>query len=201
MITPHPLWLRFKAGDPDAFEQMYEENIDALLRYGHHFTVQTEVIEDVIQELFVDLWNRKSNLGDTDSPRKYLCASLRHRLYRVLKQNSRVSGEEQIPFDLTWAQEDQNLEEQRHSQVEKAMNQLSQREKEAIYLRYHQGLTYEEIGEIMGVQYQSLRNQVHRAIQKLRNILTVIIMIFLTSLSTSILSGGYNGKYIILSSL
>ncbi|HPG05410.1 MAG TPA: sigma-70 family RNA polymerase sigma factor [Saprospiraceae bacterium] len=185
MNVPHPLWLRFKQGDSDAFEQLYQENLDGLLRYGHHFTPQTELIEDVIQELFVDLWQRKANLGDTDSPRKYLCASLRHRLYRTLKKNAKTASEDEIPFDMSWDWEDAPSSEERYAQVESALEQLSHREKEAIYLRYHQGLSYEEIGDIMGVQYQSLRNQVHRAIQKLRTILTIVFMIFLTGMSTN----------------
>lgn len=129
MNVPHPLWLRFKQGDSDAFEQLYQENLDGLLRYGHHFTPQTELIEDVIQELFVDLWQRKANLGDTDSPRKYLCASLRHRLYRTLKKNAKTASEDEIPFDMSWDWEDAPSSEERYAQVESALEQLSHREK------------------------------------------------------------------------
>ena len=55
-------------------EQLVPETLDGLYRRGYHFT-PNRAHRDVIQELFVDLWQRKANLGDTDSPRKYLCVS------------------------------------------------------------------------------------------------------------------------------
>jgi len=52
--------------------------------------------------------------------------------------------------------------------LRQAIRTLSHRQQEAIQLRYYQGLSHEEIGELMDLNYQSVSNLLHRALLKLK---------------------------------
>jgi RNA polymerase sigma-70 factor (ECF subfamily) len=53
-----------------------------------------------------------------------------------------------------------------------AIDQLSNRQKEIIYLKFYQNLSYEEVSEIMNINYQVARNLLHQAIKAMRKILS-----------------------------
>jgi len=54
-----------------------------------------------------------------------------------------------------------------------AMKELSARQKEIIYLKLHQNLSYEEVSEIMNINYQAARNLVYQSIKVLKKIITI----------------------------
>jgi RNA polymerase sigma factor (sigma-70 family) len=75
---------------------------------------------------------------------------------------------------------EQEEESIRQLQLEKALGQLSDRQREIIYMKYYRQMDYDEIGTIMDLNYQSARNLVTRALTALRKEMTIgIIMLFL----------------------
>jgi RNA polymerase sigma factor (sigma-70 family) len=183
------IWQKFKSGDRQAFQYMYEEHIDRLIYYASRFTQQQALIEDVIQDLFVQLWLKRDDLGNTDSIIKYLCTSVRRELIRRLSNNLHiVSADETMhrdqPIDFTIEEEIIFAEDNKAMEwkLQKAIHTLSNREREAVYLKFYQELDYDQICEIMGVNYQSARNLVSKAIKQLKQKLVIlwIVMIYLS---------------------
>jgi RNA polymerase sigma factor (sigma-70 family) len=70
--------------------------------------------------------------------------------------------------------------------LEKTINALNPREKEAIYLRYKMGLPYEEVARMLDVNYQSARNLIYRAVSKIRNEMNLFVFISLLDYSCSL---------------
>jgi RNA polymerase sigma factor (sigma-70 family) len=68
-------------------------------------------------------------------------------------------------------------------QLNKSINQLSDRQKEAIYLRYHQGLSVEQVAEVLNLNYQSTKNLLHRAILQLRKDFPISVLFLLLNFS------------------
>ena len=62
--------------------------------------------------------------------------------------------------------------EEKAARVIAAMQQLSNRQKEIIYLKFYQELNYEEVSEIMGINYQVARNLFHQSVKALRKLLS-----------------------------
>jgi RNA polymerase sigma factor (sigma-70 family) len=60
-----------------------------------------------------------------------------------------------------------------------AMQELSAREKEIIYLEFHPNLSYEEVSEIMNINYRAARNLVYQSIKVLKKIITLQLIIIL----------------------
>lgn len=174
------LWSQLKAGNHQALKQIYDTNIRNLDNYAQKFTSDNAMIEDTIHDLFVQIWNKRENLGNTDSIIKYLCVSLRRELIRRIgKAQDIISFEGSENTNFTLSVEDMIISDettdQNKKKLDNAMQNLSGRQKEAIYLRYYEEMEYEEICEIMTINYQSVRNLISKAIIELRQYMTMMI--------------------------
>ncbi len=184
------LWKQLKDGNKSALERIYSTHISGLLKYGRKFSRNDQVIEDCIQDLFIELWKNRAGLSMTDSIQRYLLVALRRKIIRQLDRSKKwVSDTEptELDFKVEIAVDEEliaaELSAERAAQVKAAMHNLSKRQKEVIYLKYASGLDYEDIGEIMGLNYQSVRNLVSGALKKLRgSLLTVILVLALAGL-------------------
>jgi RNA polymerase sigma-70 factor (ECF subfamily) len=191
------LWESFRKGDAAAFAALFREHYGTLYRWGNKFTTDTELLEDTIQELFIELWQAKSR-APVLSVKAYLLKSLKYKLLKAFRHNGRIlpihdNGD--IPFELsheTLLISRQESDEKKR-QVIKALERLSHRQKEIIYLKYYQNLSYEEVSEIMNINYQVARNLLYQAIKSLKNMLAGSMELFLCFLLTTGITFSFSG--------
>ena len=185
------LWQELKNGKKAALEKIYRSHIQALLKYGNKFSSDGQLVEDSVQDLFIELWKNKSKLGDTDSIRRYLLVSLRRKIIRKISSNKKHFSENEPlehHFKAEFAIEDHIIERELSSEqatkLKASMTNLSQRQQEALYLKYFQGMDYRDIAEVMDINYQSVRNLIFNALKKLReHLLFLCFNIFLNFFS------------------
>lgn len=122
-------------------------------------------------------------LGPTDSIRRYLATSLRRKIVSVIKKESKsqsVDSFDTIPFDVELAIDEviiaQELNDEQAALLKRAFDKLTAKQKEILYLRFYQGLDYEQIANVLDMKYQSLRNAVSRAIKHLRGDMAIILL-------------------------
>jgi len=137
------LWQKLKNGDTVAFQQIYEMHINSLSLYCRRFTKDLSLIEDTLHDVFVQLWTRRESLGMTNSIVKYLTVTVRREMVRRVQKGYQTTGFEIMEnqnVGFTFSPEEsivfRELDEERSKKLEKAMNILSDRQKEALYLRY-----------------------------------------------------------------
>lgn len=174
------LWQSFKEGDRDAFQRIYFQHFPHLYEYGMRLSGKDELVKDCIHDLFVKLWNNKSNLGDVKAVRPYLLVSLRTVIYNKLQQSSRTVStdmNDDHPFEMVFSVESEFIKKETHSskaqQLLQALNQLTPRQKEVIFLRYFEELEYEEIAAIMDITVKATYKLTARGLEALRQILGV----------------------------
>jgi RNA polymerase sigma factor (sigma-70 family) len=170
------IWALFKAGDKLALAHIYRETSLKLYRYGLKFTPDGTLVEDTIQDMFADLIRNHKNLGDTDNILYYLLKAFRRKLIRKQHNGSRVLPERDIEskvFEVTWSVEHElilhEISRQRGEMLLKALNNLTNRQKEAIYLRYTKELGYKAIAGIMEISVEACRNLISGAVKNLKN--------------------------------
>lgn len=188
------LWKDFKKGNQNAFRLIHQQYYSSLYFYAVKVTQNKELSEDCIQTLFVNLWCNRENLSDVSLIKAYLFKSLRRDLNRipytpVLKKESEailLSSQSGIVF----SPEDVVVEDEKRQylqqQIADVLNKLPARQREAVYLKYYEGLEYREIAQIMGVHYQSVINFLYKAmtvlkkeekLQKLSTLLSIILFL------------------------
>ncbi|MFL9485117.1 RNA polymerase sigma factor [Chitinophagaceae bacterium LWZ2-11] len=170
------LWELCRAGDKEAFEQLFKFYYRFLYHYGLKHTSNQVLLEDCVQELFVELWE-KAPATEIQSFRAYLFQSFRFRLYRQIQKSDQYNKVKEAGDDgslFTGSVETLIIKkeegDERAKQLQTAISQLSKRQQEIIYLRFYNDLEYEEICAIMQISYQVSRNLLYQAIKALKKV-------------------------------
>jgi RNA polymerase sigma factor (sigma-70 family) len=175
------LWQSFRKGHAQALELLYNRHFKALASYGYRITSDHQLVEDAIQDVFVDLWRRKEYLGTVDNVRFYLFKALRNQLYRN-SRNDVFEGAQHIDEFLdylsTLSSEQQSIRHEtlqvRTQVIQNALNRLSPRQREAIHLRFYQGMSLDDSAELMGVPKQVVKNLLSKSYAILRLSLKIV---------------------------
>ncbi len=178
------LWEKLKTGNVDSLGKIYDNYIDILFSYGIQFSNNKEHVMDCIHDLFLDLYKYRKNLASTDNVKYYLLRSLKRKIY---KNNTTLLLK--TPLNNKYQQENytesneailisKEIEEEKKYQLAKAIHFLTKKQKKAIFLRFNEGRTYQEISGIMNVSIQTSRTIVYRGIKVLRKQL-LFFLIFL----------------------
>jgi RNA polymerase sigma-70 factor (ECF subfamily) len=72
------------------FEKIYEENFERLIRYAFSITKDKEIAEDVVADVFANLWDKRDQLNNIKELRYYLNASIRNQAIKTIKKNIKL---------------------------------------------------------------------------------------------------------------
>ncbi len=170
------IWNKFREGSANAFEIIYERHIKILANYGLRIHKDDELVKDAIQDMFIDIWRNRTNLGSTDSIKFYLLKAFRRNLIRKIDAKKRFVSDDvvhnvfdgffEISHELAIIKTE--IEKETLDQLNQIINTLPARQKEALFLRFYAGLNFKEISETMGINQQSAHNMVFKALSTLR---------------------------------
>lgn len=176
------LWKKMKAGDQQSFSVIFKTYYPKLYAYGLKLTPFSDLVRDQIQELFINIWQNREGLGEISNLKAYLFTSLRRRLFHSrLKRNiteplETLSEKDQQPwlFDATEFFDSDFISSAVREQLVKNLNSLPVNQREIVFLRFSNQLTYREIADIIHVKEQSVKNNMPRILQKLAEGITGI---------------------------
>lgn len=184
-ILESNLWRELKEGDRSAFNSLIRLHYQLLFNYGNKISKDQSLVEDCIQELFIYLWEHRQTLADVVVVKAYLIKSLRRRIINQLttKDQKLVDRVENFDDDLkgnffSFSHEEFLIDDENNQAIQEklksAIANLPDRQREAIYLKYYSGLSYEEIAQIMEMEKQSVANVLRRALLSLRSLFSLI---------------------------
>lgn len=176
------IWDLIRSGDRAAFNQLYDKYANMLFDYGMKLISNDNVVEESIQSVFIDLYQRQSKLPKVESPKAYLFKAMKNTvLMHYRKTKTKLKRE--IDGDISELSETYNFEleldvesdyvnteytKNLFARLQDILDNLPNRQKEAIYLKYYSKLSGEEIADIMGVRHQSVRSILTLARQQIK---------------------------------
>lgn len=176
-------WEAFKKGDRLAFEEIYRRYSAVLLDYGSNISQDKSLVEDSVQDLFIELWRSRKTISSTTSIKFYLFKALRFKIYRN-RDHGKFQWTESIDnhlFKFRSSNQEQNMielevqsEQMRH--LREILENLPGRQIEAINLRYFHNFSNEEIATIMGINYLSACKLIYAGIKHLKENLRMSVM-------------------------
>lgn len=180
-VSDATIWEEFKAGNENAFNYIYFVYYNLLFNYGHQFSLNRELIKDVIQDLFIDLRVRRQKLPPLKySIKAYLLKVVRNKIIRskkfsfvYLSDDSEARG-----FEIELSAEDvmiqKEIDDTRRKKLNQAFEKLTERQREILVYYYYEKLSYEEITTIMNFsKIEHARVLVSRSIKKLKEEMNV----------------------------
>lgn len=165
-------WQAFTEGNEEALGSLFRLYYTQLYKYGGKICPNTIILEDCIQELFLQLWQKKTPAPVT-SVKAYLLKALKYKLLKAMQQKSNKPVEDSDAFEISHEHFLINRQhnEEKVKKVIDALALLTDRQKEIIYLKFYQNLSYEEVSEIMNISYQTARNLLHKGVSAMKKII------------------------------
>lgn len=178
------LWQEFKGGDKQSFSALYKSHYAALYNYGCHLVRDNDLVKDSIHDLFFTLWKNRGQLASPLSVRHYLFTAFKRKVIDLARQQGRFSGRcHESDFEIVLSPEHDLIREQageeRGRQLQRALNGLTKRQREAIYLRYFENMTYPELASVLECDVNSVYVLMSRAMEALRRSFCPLIFLAL----------------------
>ncbi len=169
----------FQSGDVTAFSTLYDMHINILFNYGSKLTTDKELLKDCIHDVFVKLYSKKNELDIINNLKSYLFISLKNKIFDEYRKRMYLS--ETAVDEMGTVCDSEDLENSylakeqiqiENMMVKQLLVQLSPRQREVLTLYYLEEKKYEDICVIMNMNYQSVRNLMHRSLTKLRSLVS-----------------------------
>ncbi|TDB67910.1 RNA polymerase sigma factor [Arundinibacter roseus] len=182
------LWQEYRNGDIYALASLMQAFYPDLFHWGMRLHSDREFVKDCIQETFLTLWKIQDTIRPVENVRSYLLVILKNKILREKTQQSHFFNHdlsEDYCFSVEFSSDLRLIDEEHEvyqlRKLEQGMNQLPARQKELIYLRFYQNLSFEQIAEVMNLGRQSVYNLMQKSLQSLRKQWLVSLLYFFYS--------------------
>jgi len=176
-ISNSIIWKNFLNGDDNALATLFNEYANQLYSYGLKIANDENLVKDSIQEVFIQLIDKRHTIKVTSTTHIYLFKSLRNKIFEEIrtcnrKQNILFSlGQEESYIENDVEQKLIDVENQSDLQlkVKTALQHLSSRQQEVIFLKFTEGFSYDEIANLLSIDKASARTLVYRSVKKIKD--------------------------------
>lgn len=165
-------------GDQANFKQLMNLTADDLYLFAMGFVRNKEVAEEIVSDVFVKIWNKRTELENINNLKSYLFISVKNACLSYLrktKNEKNISIDEFSDYHFPVVEDPENeyIDKENLEEIYNCIEQLPPKCKMAFTLAKINGLRYKEIAEIMGVSEKTVNNHLVNAIQKITKTLAV----------------------------
>lgn len=180
MATQHIYNITSKA----EFETIFRMYYSNLCAYANKFVYDVDTSEEIVQEVFFQLWKQREEIGISTSLKSYLYRSVRNRSLNFIKHN-RIKDEyenysKQSKNNEVASPEDEIYASELEQKIVETIDQLPPERKKIFIMSRYDGLKYKEIAEKLNISIKTVENQMGKAIKYLRenlvDYLTILII-------------------------
>jgi RNA polymerase sigma-70 factor (ECF subfamily) len=164
------LIIKICEGDADAFKNLFETYCQALIYFAWRYVKNTQVAENIVQDVFLRIWLNRTKLNPALNTKSYLYKAVKNQALQHLRKAKieNQKGNFQVLDDSTKSPED-ILEEQEISvAVQRAISELPTQSRLIFTMSKYSNLKYSEIAEIQNISIKTVETHMGRALKFLR---------------------------------
>lgn len=163
---------RIRGGGYASFEALFDAYYEELVRFAHYFVGRQDVAQDLVQDVFFNIWKTRANWCPRGALRTYLYGATRNQCLMYLK-HQRVARRWEARAQQEESQEGHGPEsdlqfEELDRVLQQAIEDLPERRRLIFTLSRQQELTYAEIAGLLGISINTVENQMVSALKFLR---------------------------------
>jgi len=175
------IWKQFLDGDDKALAALFKEYSSQLYSYGLKIANDEHLVKDCIQEVFIQLIDKRHTIKVTSTTHIYLFKSLRNKIFEETRSHNRKQnilswlgqGQSAIENDVEQKLIDVENQSDLQLKIKTAIKHLSSRQQEVIFLKFTEGFSYDEIANLLSIDKASARTLVYRSVKKIKDSLLV----------------------------
>ncbi|MES2087804.1 MAG: RNA polymerase sigma factor [Patescibacteria group bacterium] len=178
--TDEEIALLVKAGDKEIFGVLVERFEPKLLRYGNKFLARTEDVEDIVQDVFIKVYQNIKSFNPSQKFSSWIYRIAHNCFVNALKKNS-LNPLTLFDFDILVSHTayddpagDEREQKEMRTMIDRGLNQLSPKYREILILYYLEEMPYKEIADILQVPAGTVGIRIKRAKVELKKLLEPI---------------------------
>ncbi len=184
MATKTDLAIKLKEGDQKALKTFFESFYPSACSFAIHFITQNDVAEDLVQNAFLEYWNRRSHFENLDAIRSFIYTSVRNSCLNHLKQKRFRESVHENEFAQEKASYELVIEEETYRLLYEYINKLPERTRQIIKLSL-EGAKNNEIADSLGVSVNTVKTLKKNGYRELReNLKDQQFLLFIVSMKS-----------------
>ena len=165
------LLRRLATGDEKALTILYQQYWQCLFVAAHHVLKDTDACEDIVQEIFLQLWQKRCDLQVRESLKAYLLAAVRYQVFRCLRKKAL---QQELPLHITEKlQTADPVNDLQHKNLQEQVNAvvaiLPEKCRQIYRLSREEELSHKEIALRLQISTKTVENQITIALRRLRH--------------------------------
>lgn len=175
------LLLRLRAGDKESFRIIFDRNASLFLAFARRLLRESDVAEDIVQNIFMRLWITRERLDPSYNLRNYLLVCLRNEIYSYLRMAFNARRADVFEYvaeveDSTPDSETNLYAADLEALVNRCVEAMPERRREIFVMSRSQHLSNAEIARRLNLSVRTVEKHIELALSDLRNILNVSIV-------------------------
>lgn len=162
-----------KAGNEDAFTEIYSRYSLILYRQANKMLRDQEASEDLVQDLFITLWDKAGQLRAEVNLAGYLYVAVRNKVFKLIEKgkvrNDYLSAIAKYATEVSTETIDHLDEKELQLILQREIDRLPPRTKEVFELSRNQNLSYAEIAFQLGISDKTVKKQINNALKVLKS--------------------------------
>ena len=171
------------AGSEKAFEHLFRKHYSSLCGYAAKYVWDLDQAEEIVQDLFYNLWNKKNNLSVDLSIEAYLFRAVRNACLNYLKhqkvRQQHADSVKRNPLSDSTAGEDPLETLELQNKIDEVVDALPPERKKIFQMSRYEGLKYKEIADQLGLSVKTVEAQMGKALKMLRENLADFLVIMI----------------------
>ncbi len=179
--------IELKLGNNKAFDSLYNSYHKKLFAFTYKFLNNWHDSEDLVQKIFVIIWEKRKQIDPDKSFNNYLFTIARNEIYDLLKKRA-ITGYYEDYINNIVAQNDGEIEKKKLIEIMYALiDKIPERRRQIFLLNRDNGLTYKQIGQRLGISENTVDTQIRNVLNYLRkelpNYLKILILLIISHFS------------------
>ena len=159
---------KLRKNDRKAYSDLFDGYFDQLFTFALNMVFREDVANDIVQEVFIAIYEKSILKNYQGSLKAYLYTSVRNRCYNYLR-DAKVEDRNMALYAEAAVYSDNVDMIDREEILEKILDELPEKCREVCLLRFVHGYKYSEISEQLGMNENTVKAQLHRGLDKLKH--------------------------------
>ncbi len=165
------LLKQIREGSEQAFRYLFEAYFTPLCRFVHLYLSEKEIIEELVLDIFVYIWENRDNLQIQLSFKAYLFQSARNKAFNVLRQEKKNVSINEIDSDALETNATSLEDEELYRLIQEAVFALPEKCKEVFQLSRNENLSNQEIANKLNISVKTVEAQITKALKRIKDFL------------------------------
>lgn len=161
---------QLRVGNKEAFKLIFDKYYVPLCRFVNISLNDTFASEEIVQDLFVYLWDKREQLNIQLTLKSYLFQAVKNRTLNYYRDNRRIVFCDEIPYDISCENEDIELHELQNL-IQEAILSLPEKCSEIFRMSREQNLTNAEIADLKNLSLRTVETHISNALSRIRQYL------------------------------